>query len=189
MKTNTTNKSSGNTLALTMALLGIFGFTAASFAGESTSSASAGAGHNGPGTATASAGYSGNGAGIVRTNTRSGNNFSIGRGVSVGIDEDGLTLSASHAVATRNGPAIASNFNLSIGRDGSVSSSRGVSVATGGESRTAFAGGGSATTRSANVATSTAGGSTIRGGRVHATTRSDTTRRTIAPRRVYRIRR
>lgn len=198
MKPNTTDNKTFRNFSTALGLIAALGLTTTAFAGEATSAASAGIGRFGPGTATATAGYNGDGAGIVRTDTRSGNNFSFGRGVSVGIDEDGLTLSASHAVATRHGPAVASNFNLSIGRDGSVSSSRGVSVAQGGDSRNAFAGGSAGNSRGNTVATSTAGGNTIRGGRVNATTHADTTRvtrrraatpRTMAPRHVYRLRR
>lgn len=192
MKTNITNNKVRKHLATTFGLFAALSLSANAFAGEATSSASAGMGRYGPGTATATAGYSGNGNGIARTNTRSGNNFSFGRGVSFGIDENGVSLSASHAIATRNGPAVASNFNLSIGLDGSVSSSRGVSVAEGGQQRTAFAGGSAGNRRGNTIATSTAGGHTVRGGRVRATTRSDTTRvqhRRVAARRVYRIRR
>lgn len=199
MTTRFTNNSNRKThLTITACMLATLAFATTTFAGEVTSGASAGASRFGPGTASANAGYSGDGAGIVRTDTRSGSNFSIGRGVSVGIDSDGLSLSASNAIATRFGPAIATNFNLSIGRDGSVSSSRGVSVAQGGSSRTAYAGGSAGTTRGNSVATSTAGGHTNHGGSVRASTSSETTRiaarratatHNIAPRRAIRLRR
>lgn len=113
----------------------------ASFALASDAETSATAGRVGgrPGNAAATARYEGD-VGFARTQTRSGN-LTLARGVAVGVDQDGLSLSLSSAIAPRFGPALASNFNLSIGRDGEVSHSGGLSVAGQSPVREASAGG------------------------------------------------
>lgn len=185
MTAHTTNNTKRIRIATAFGLIAALGLTATMMAGEAFSGASAGMGPIGPGTATATAGYTGNGQGIANTNTHSGNNFSFGRGVSFGIDEDGVSLSASHAIATRNGPAVATTFNMSIGFNGSVASSRGGSVASGGIARTAEASGSAGIHRGNPVATARAGGHTVRGGRVRAFTDSRT-QRSVEPRRIVR---
>lgn len=177
MKTNMT-KSSGllkSGLAMAMAL-GLS--TASALAGEAATSATAGSN----GTAGATASYNGGGPGIARTDTRSGP-VSIGRGLAFGIDEDGLSLSTSHAVATRFGPAVAGSLNLSIGFDGSVSGSHSNSVARGGFAREASAGGSTRVGFGGPVSTATAGGSTVGGGSVVANTDSYTRRPLLASHR------
>ncbi len=187
MKLHTRANMKRRTMAGVVGLLGL-GMVASASAGETTTSASAGMGRFGPGTSTATAAYSGNGQGIANTNTRSGNNFTFGRGVAFGIDEDGVSLSASHAIATRYGPAVASTFNLTIGFDGAVASAHGGSIAAGGAQRTAFAGGSSGIHRQVPTATANAGGRTVRGGvvRAHTDTR---THRAVASRGIARLRR
>src|SRR5262245_12269698 len=109
-------------------------------AGEAFSNAGAGYNAFNGGTANATAGYNGDGRGYARTDTRTGN-VNFAQGVSWGIDELGISFSASSAVATRFLPATASNLNISIGFDGSVGSSGGFSVADGPIDRYANAGG------------------------------------------------
>lgn len=122
------------------------------------------------GVAAASARYVGD-IGFARTTSHSGS-LNLARGVAVGFDEDGLSLSVSNAVATRHGPAIATNFNLTIGRDGDVSSSSGLAVANGPIHREASAGG-SVGTGPGRAATSIASGKSDRFGRVVAETRAE----------------
>lgn len=121
------------------------------------------------GTATATARYSGD-VGIARTETRSGR-INLARGIAVGVDEGGVTVSVSNAVDPAHGPAVATNFNLSIGRDGQVSGSTGVVIGDGQVQRSVEAGG-QATTRQlgGGTATSFATGRTDSGGTVQART-------------------
>ncbi len=151
------------------------------FAGEAETSATAGSSRYGPGNAAATARYEGD-HGFARTDTRSGN-VNLARGVAVGVDEDGLSLSLSNAVATRHGPAVATNFNLSIGRDGEVSHSGGVAVADGPVHRSATAGGAAFSDRHDSGALSYASGRTDPRGTVRAETRSESHRPVILPHR------
>jgi len=147
-------------------------------ASDARTSASASGGGRRPGTATATAGYEGE-VGFARTQTRSGP-LTASRAVAVGVDEDGLSLSVSTAMATPVGPAFATNFNLSIGRDGDVAHSVGHVISTGGLTRSATAGGaasagpsrGVSARPSPAIASSRASGTTTFGGVVRATTRS-----------------
>ena len=160
-------------LSKKLATLGMFGSlfaTAAALAGDAETSARAsGGGWRRSGTATATARYEGH-LGFARSDTRTGR-LNLARGVAVGVDEDGVSLSLSTAIAPRLGPAFATNFNLSIGTDGSLSHSTSTSMALGGSSREVSAGG-ATTTRRGGSATSLASGRTRHGGVVHATTRS-----------------
>lgn len=125
-------------MAFGLLILPVLGLPA--YAGQADSSASAASNGWGPGTAAATAGYDGNGIGFARTDTRSGNtNFA--QGVSFGVDEEGLSLSTSYAVAPRLGPAAAGTLNLAIGYDGSVAHSVGRTVADGSPDRAVSAGG------------------------------------------------
>ena len=154
----------------------------AAWASDAQTSATAGSNRYNPtGTAGATASYDGR-VGFARTDANSGP-VSTARGVAVGVDEDGISLSVSNAVAPRFGSAIATTFNLSIGRDGEVSSGLGLSVADGPISRSATAGGQASTGRNGNSATALAGGQTDRYGRVHATTDTNQYR----PDRVVRV--
>ncbi len=149
----------------------------AASAGEASTSASAGSNGFGPGTASATAGYTGGGRGVARTQTRSGRNVNFGQGIAYGVDRNGISFSASNALATRFGPALASTFNISINRNGRVSGSFGSSVAGGSRHRTATAGGFARTGRNVPSAGATAGGRTGRRGFVRASTRSFSRRR------------
>ncbi|MFQ5430589.1 MAG: hypothetical protein ACE5E1_09800 [Phycisphaerae bacterium] len=144
-------------------------------AGQATTSASAASNGRGPGTAAASAAYNGRGPGFAQTRTRSGR-VSFGRGIAFGMDRNGVSFSASQAVAPRFGPAVATNFNLSVGFDGRVSGSRGLSIAGGSRQRAAHAGGFARARRGRTSAMSTASGRTGRRGYVRAMTRSHTHR-------------
>lgn len=119
----------------------------------------------GGGSAAATARYDGD-HGFARTDTRTGQ-VNVARGVAVGVDEHGLALSVSNAVAPRHGPAIGTTFNLNIGRDGDVSGSTGVSIAGGGLERGVTVGGNAGDRR---PAVALASGVTRGGGRVVAVT-------------------
>ncbi len=156
--------------SLTMGLMP--GLTA--LAGEANSSASASSNRRGPGTAVATAGYEGNGIGFSQTNTRSGST-NLAQGLSLGFDEEGLSLSTSYAVAPRFGAAVAGTLNLAIGRDGSVATSVGRTVADGDPNRSVDAGG-SARPGSLGrtpVAVASTGGATGPRGTVVSQTQSD----------------
>jgi hypothetical protein len=127
------------------------------------------------GTAAASARYDGQ-AGFARTNTRSGP-VSTARGVAVGVDQDGLSFSISNAIAGQRGPALATTFNLSIGRDGRVSGGSGLALARGPVQRSATAAGRVGTGDVGRTASAFASGKTDRFGRVYAKTRSEQHRR------------
>jgi len=149
--------------------------TSMASAGQATTSASAGQTGRGPGTATAGAAYNGNGPGFAQTRTRSGP-VSMGQGVAFGMDRNGVSFSASQAVAGPLGPAVASTFNLTVGFNGRVSGSQGRSIAGGSRSRQASAGGSAGMRHGRPRAMSRAGGRTGSRGFVRATTRSRTTR-------------
>ena len=141
-------------------------------AGQVATSARAGSDGYGPGTAAATATYDGNGVGYTQTRTHSGR-LNLARGVSVGIDEDGVMLSTSYAIAPTRGAAVAGSFNLRIGRDGSVAGGAGQSVATGSHRRSVNASGFVSRHRYGRPrAGTTVGGSTGRRGRVSAVSRS-----------------
>ncbi len=155
-------------------LLGL-GLSGTVLASEADTSATAGNGRfNRNGTATATAGYQGD-IGFARTDSRSGR-ISTARGVAVGVDEDGLSLSVSHAIAPRFGPALATNFNLSIGTNGEVAHSVGRTVSQGPISREATASGATRTGRNGSVAVSEAAGRSDRFGRVDTETRARNSR-------------
>ncbi len=140
---------------------------ASAWAGEASTWASA---DNRSSAATAN--YDGNGGrGYARTKTKSGR-VNLAKGVAVGFDRDGIDLSVSGAVAGRFGPAVAGTFNMSIGRDGSVSKSFGGSVARGGHARSAEASGLTRSRWHGTSSRATAGGRTFGGGRVKARTHS-----------------
>jgi len=146
-------------------------WSTAVWASEAETSASAGSSrYQRDGTATATARYTGD-VGSARTHSRSGK-VNVARGVAWGLDKNGLSLSVSNAVAPKRGPAVATTFNLSIGRDGSVSHSTGLAISTGPIHRSASAGGSAATKRRAGGATAFAAGKSDRFGRVRAVTQS-----------------
>lgn len=160
--------------------------TIPALASDAETSASATGGRRASGNATATARYEGD-VGFARTDTRTGQ-VNLARGVAVGVDEDGVTVSLSLAVAPKNGPAIATNLNLTFNRDGTTAVSTGHSVATGGAARTVSAGGRSTATHHDAIATSTAAGHTTSGGIVRAVTRSDTYNRPHAVRPIRILR-
>lgn len=171
---NTRQRTSLRSEGIALSLLLMMAQT--TLAGEAATSASAGSNGSGPGTATAGAEYRGGGPAYAQTRTQSGR-VSFARGVAFGIDRNGISFSASHAVAGRRGPAIASNFNLSIGFDGQASSSNGLSIARGSRSRFAEAGGFTRADRWNPSSGSFARGRTGPRGRVRAWTQSRTSRR------------
>ena len=144
--------------------------TSGALGGEANSSATAGNGRGRNGNAAASAGYTGD-IGFARSDSNSGP-ISTARGVAVGFDERGLSLSVSNAIAPRHGPSIATNFNLSIGTDGSVSHSTGLAMALGNGNRSVTAGG-SATAHRGGSARSFASGRSDADGRVLTAGRSE----------------
>ncbi len=159
----------------------------AALGSEAQTSASAGS-HRGQrnGTANATASYEGD-VGFARTDSRSGA-VNLARGVAVGFDEDGLSLSISNAIAPRFGPALATNFNLSIDADGDVSTSHGIALANSPIHRDVSAGG---STRSGGrfatpVATSTASANTDPFGRAIARTGSHVSPKPVLARGVHR---
>jgi len=163
------------TRTTTYAMAILFGstMTAAVMAGEATTSAYAGnSGRNG-GTVAATAHYDGadGGVGLARTQTRSGE-VNLARGLALGVDENGLDFSFSHAIATPHGPAYAGTLNLSIGRNGDVSGSYGGVLSQGGAVRNAQAGGTTRTDYRGATAQANATGNTWPGGRVVARTNS-----------------
>ncbi|QOJ15653.1 MAG: hypothetical protein HRU75_13825 [Planctomycetia bacterium] len=123
------------------------------------------------GSAQATARYSGD-HGFARTSSATGP-VNVARGVAVGVDENGVALSLSTAVAPGRGPAIASTFNLNIGRDGDVSTANGVSIARGGQFREVTASGSAGSHR---PAVALAGGRTDPRGRVIASTQASSHR-------------
>jgi hypothetical protein len=158
-------------LMTTSAMMMTLWLVAPGWASEAATSAGVSGNRYGPGTAHATASYVGD-RGFARTDTQSGK-VNLARGVAVGIDKDGLSLSVSHAVDAGRGPALATNFNMSIGRDGSRSVSLGAAVADGRLERAASAGGSTAAGRNGSVALSTASGHTDRFGRVRVVTKAE----------------
>jgi len=161
--------------------------TASAWASDAETSASATSGRGRSGTATATARYEGD-IGFARTDTRTGA-VNVARGVAVGVDEDGISLSISLAVAPQRGPAYATNFNLSFDTDGTSAASFGTALAAGGTRRTVSAGGRASATPSGAVAASMAGGVTHNDGVVRAVTHSDrSAHREVVVRRIIRLR-
>jgi hypothetical protein len=171
------------------------------WASEAATSASAAAQANRPsGTAGATARYVGD-VGFTRTDTRTGP-VNAARAVAVGVDERGLTLSVSTAIAPRFGPALATNFNVTINDHGQAAVSVGTAVARGGAERSVSTSGSAVSRLASPAATSVASGKTSAGGVVHVATDSassprphagvsergsDRPRERIAARRVIRI--
>ncbi len=162
-------------------------FTTSARASDAETSAAATSGRGRTGTATATARYEGD-VGFARTDTRTGA-VNVARGVAIGVDEDGISLSVSLAVAPQRGPAYATNFNLSFDTNGDSAASFGTAIATGGTRRTITAGGRAGGTGFQPVSSSMAGGTTHNDGIVRAITHSDrTVHRELVPRRIIRLR-
>ncbi|HNO79715.1 MAG TPA: hypothetical protein PKN33_16835, partial [Phycisphaerae bacterium] len=124
---NRKNRYSAGVAAVMMA------FPFAASAGVANTSATAGSSGWGPGTAAATANYDGDGVGFTKTKASSGK-LNIARGLSVGFDESGLSVSHSYAIAGQTGPAVGGTLNVHIGQDG-VALSGGQSVASQGRTR------------------------------------------------------
>lgn len=155
------------------ALLAAFGMgTATTLAGQALTSAGVTQFGTLPGTATATAAYNGNGPGHADTITRSGP-VSFARGVAYGVDQDGLDFSVSYAVGGGLMPARARTFNLSIGTDGSVSRSSGVSTASPSLLTSVNAGGFARSQPGGSISAATAGGRSLPFGTVTGRTWSD----------------
>ncbi|HKQ50231.1 MAG TPA: hypothetical protein VJZ71_19305 [Phycisphaerae bacterium] len=152
-------------------------------AGEATTSAGVTQIGSRPGTANATAAYTGEGRGRAQTTTRSGR-VTLAEGLAFGVDRDGIDFSVSYAVAGRFAPALASTFNLSIGRDGSVASSGGLSVAGNAPVRSVNAGGFARSQPGGSISGATAGGRSDPHGTVLAKTWSESRR----PLRTFRYR-
>ncbi|HUW82509.1 MAG TPA: hypothetical protein VMZ31_06875 [Phycisphaerae bacterium] len=163
-------------------LMGPLGMTTV-FGSEAATQASVTNGRSGNGSAMATAEYEGV-VGLARTRTETGN-VTLARGLAVGFDEDGLSVSLSHGVASRRGPAYAGTFNLAINTNGQVSGSYGGVLSRGGSSRSAMAGGSVYAAPRSGSASAFATGQTRGGGTVKASTQSYQRRVQVA-RRVLR---
>mgnify|MGYP001163163843 CR=1 FL=1 len=157
-----------NRLSMTTALLPLLALAA--YGSDADTSASASNNGRRDGTASSTAHYEGD-VGFARTQSHSGT-VSTARGVAVGVDRDGVSLSVSQAIAPRLGPAIGVNFNMSIARNGQVSSSTGTVVADGSANRSVTTGGSASTNNGRPVSTAIASGRTGPSGTVQASTRS-----------------
>lgn len=141
--------------ATSMVLAGLV-ISAVALAGEAQTSAEAGRGLLRKGDARATAHYEGK-AGFAQTASHSGR-VNTARGVAVGVDKQGMTLSVSNAIAPKLGPAVAVNFNIAIDRDGDVTRSRSIAVARGPLFKKVSAGGEVRNERRNDSTTSYAGG-------------------------------
>jgi hypothetical protein len=160
--------------------------THAACASDAETSATATGNRGRSGSATAAARYEGD-TGFARTDTRTGR-VNVARGVAVGVDEDGVSLSVSLAVAPQVGLGLATTFNMTIDRDGDVATSVGSALAFGGTSRTVTAGGVATATPFRPFASATVGGVTRNGGIVRVVTHSESPmQRSLVARRVVRI--
>jgi hypothetical protein len=114
----------------------VVGLTLSAVAQAQTTETSATASHHryGPGTSRATADYNGDGVGFTRTQARSGR-LNLARGLAVGFDRNGLSVSHSVALAPSRGPAIGRTVSLQLGLDGRGSISRGSVKADGGRQR------------------------------------------------------
>ncbi len=158
-------------IRLAMATLLVLTVAATAWAGDADTQAWARAERGGSGTAGGQASYRGN-IGFARTESRSGR-LSAARSVAVGVDERGLALSVSTAVAPERGPALGTTFHVAIDRDGDVATSVGASLATGGRTRTVEAGGGASGGATRPTAMARVAGRTEFGGCAQVVTRSE----------------
>lgn len=144
-----------NVMMSGLSMLGVLIGTVAR-ASEAETTATAQNNRWGNGSAAATARYEGD-IGFAGTRTRSGD-LSLARGVAVGFDEDGLSLSLSNALSSRLGVGIAGNFNLTLGRDGQVAVSSGTTLSVGERHQSASAGGWAGSRRQVSQAASVASG-------------------------------
>jgi hypothetical protein len=110
----------------------------------------------------------------------------VARGLAWGLDQNGLSLSASTALAGRRG-AVARNFNLTIGTDGQVAVSGGRSVSVGSQQRSAGAGGLAGNTGRGTYTMSTAHGKSDPRGFVRTQTWSKSQKKKNVIRRRVRV--
>ncbi|GJM25422.1 MAG: hypothetical protein DHS20C16_18370 [Phycisphaerae bacterium] len=157
-------------------------FPFAAFAGVANTSATAGSGGWGPGTAAATANYDGDGVGFTKTKASSGK-LNVARGLSVGFDQTGLSVSHSYAVAGQRGPAVGGTLNVHIGQNG-VAVSGGQSVASQGRSRQVNVAGQAGSNGRRPTATAAASGHASGRGVVNARTFSRSSDRYDSRRRV-----
>ena len=148
------------------------GVSTVSWAGQATTSAVAGSPGLGTGTAAATADYRGDGPGYATTQTRSGR-VNLARGIAVGFDRDGLSLSTSYGVAGHIGPAVAGTLSVNIGLNGQVATSIGRTVARGDRARTVSVAGGSGSRRGPARAWATSTGRTGPRGEVMSMAKSN----------------
>jgi hypothetical protein len=169
-----------------LAILMILAGAGAALASEAETSATASNGRHRSGTAAATARYQG-ALGFARTDARTGR-VNVARGVAVGVDRNGVSLSVSTALAPKIGPALATSFNLSINRKGEVARSVGIASARGGQQRSVTVSGGthSGSRYRSSSAISRASGKTRHGGMVKVNTRSDHKSRRPLLRRILR---
>ena len=151
-----------------LAGLMVFGLGKAALGSEAETSATASSHLFGGRIATATARYEGD-AGFADTRTRTGR-VTLARGVAVGLDEEGLSFSVSHATTNRLGVALAGNLNLTLGRNGQVAVSGGNTVSFGPRYRSASAGGLTSANWGRANAVSTASGRSDRRGFVQSRT-------------------
>ncbi len=173
---NRKNRYSAGVAAVMMA------FPFAAFAGVANTSATAGSSGWGPGTAAATANYDGDGVGFTKTKASSGK-LNIARGLSVGFDQSGLSVSHSYAIAGQRGPAVGGTLNVHIGQDG-VALSGGQTVASQGRTREVTASGEAGSVGRRPVATAATSGYASGRGVVNARTFSRTDDRNDGRRRL-----
>lgn len=154
----------------------VFGLTVPALASDAWTSATAGSTGRGPGTAGATAGYDGE-IGFARTKADTGR-INLARGLAVGFDADGLSVSHSYALAPTHGPAVGGTFNMHIGLDGEATLSTGRVTAEGDPERAVSAGGRVGADGYRPLAVASASGETGRRGAVRAETRSFSSRPT-----------
>lgn len=170
-KTNRFNVNFRATLA-GLAMIAAMCFADMTWAGEASTSAGVSQVGVRPGTAEATAAYLGDGRGQARTRTSSGP-VSFAQGTAFGVDRDGFDFSVSYAVGGRFIPATATTLNLSIGRDGSVATSHGISTASPAPIQAASAGGFARSQPGGSIAGATAAGRSDPGGTVVGRTWSE----------------
>jgi hypothetical protein len=160
-----------NNLKLGLAIAAMCGRAMPALALDTQTTASAGSNGRGSGTAAATANYTGDGIGFARTQADTGK-VNFARGLAVGLDENGLSLSNSFAVAPQYGPAIGGTFNVHIGTDGGTTVSTGRVTADGDRNRSVNVGGSAGGNRFNQHSIATASGNTGPRGEVRAETHS-----------------
>jgi hypothetical protein len=162
---------------ITLGLVGMM--TTVAWASSAGSSAEVGSRY-GVDRAAATANYDGR-VGFARTKAKTGK-INLARGVALGIDREGISFSISNAIGGKRA-SLASNLNVSFGRDGDHSVSMGSTVSRGNRYHSAQAGGSASSYRGRSSATAAASGDADRYGSVSSRVSArDYPRRTL----VYR---